>query len=70
MTAEGFPAQVHITEDYFPLFWQANDDTRNALKRSSDGTFRTKDGLKEFTLQELANLAASEPQRFSPSVVL
>ncbi|MFN3418621.1 MAG: bacillithiol biosynthesis cysteine-adding enzyme BshC [Pyrinomonadaceae bacterium] len=70
LTAEGFPAQVHITEDYFPLFWQANDDTRNALKRSSDDTFRTKDGLKEFTLQELANLAASEPQRFSPSVVL
>lgn len=70
LKAEGFPAQVHITEDYFPLFWQANDDTRNALKKSREGTFKTKDGLKEFTLEELANLAASEPQRFSPSVVL
>lgn len=70
LTAEGFPAQVHISDDYFPLFWQANDDTRNALKKSKDGTFRTKDGLKEFSLEELANIAASEPQRFSPSVVL
>ncbi|MER3630987.1 MAG: bacillithiol biosynthesis cysteine-adding enzyme BshC [Blastocatellia bacterium] len=70
LTFEGFPAQVHVADDYFPLFWQANDDTRNALKKSNDGTFRTKDGRRKFSLEELANIAASEPQRFSPSVVL
>lgn len=70
LEAEGYAAQVLIGDDYFPLFWQARDDTRNALKKSKDGTFRTKDGTREFTLHELAEIAASEPYRFSPSVVL
>lgn len=70
LEAAGYTAQVHVAEDYFPLFWQARDDTRNALKRSEQGTFRTKDGSHEFTLDELADIAAREPMRFSPSVVL
>lgn len=70
LVEEGFPAQVHIGDDYFPLFWQARDDTRNSLKKSKDGTFKTKDGTREFTLHELAEIAAHEPTRFSPSVVL
>lgn len=68
--AEGYKAQVLIGEDYFPLFWQAKDDTRNALKKNANGTFKTKDGSREFTLDELAGIAASDPIRFSPSVVL
>lgn len=67
---DGYQAQVLIGEDYFPLFWQARDDTRNALKKSEKGTFRTKDGSREFTLEELAEIAADDPIRFSPSVVL
>lgn len=70
LVADGYTAQVLIGEDYFPLFWQAKDDTRNALKRSEKGTFRTKDGSREFTLDELAEIAGREPTRFSPSVVL
>lgn len=70
LIADGYPAQVHIGDDYFPLFWQARDDTRNSLKKSKDGTFKTKDGTREFTLHELAEIAAHEPTRFSPSVVL
>lgn len=70
LEAQGYAAQVLIGDDYFPLFWQARDDTRNALKKSKDGTFKTKDGTREFTLHELAEIAASEPYRFSPSVVL
>lgn len=70
LTAAGYQAQVLVNDDYFPLFWQATDDTRNALKKSKAGTFRTKDGLREFTLHELAEIAAHEPHRFSPSVVL
>lgn len=66
----GYHAQVLVTEDYFPLFWQAKDKTRHALKKSEKGTFRTKDIEKEFTVEELAEIAAEEPQRFSPSVVL
>ena len=70
LESEGYAAQVLIGEDYFPLFWQARDDTRNSLKKSKEGTFRTKDGTREFTLHELAEIAAHEPYRFSPSVVL
>lgn len=70
LEADGYTAQVLIGDDYFPLFWQARDDTRNSLKKSKEGTFRTKDGTREFTLHELAEIAASEPYRFSPSVVL
>lgn len=70
LVAEGYHAQVLIGEDYFPLFWQAKDHTRNALKRSENGTFKTKDDAREFTLAELAEIAERDPSRFSPSVVL
>ena len=67
---DGYHAQVLVTEDYFPLFWQSRDRTRHALKKSESGTFKTKDIEREFTLEELAELASVEPERFSPSVVL
>jgi len=70
LLADGYAAQVLVGEDYFPLFWQADDDTRNALKKTERGTYRKKDGTKEFTLDELAAIAAADPGRFSPSVVL
>jgi bacillithiol synthase len=70
LETDGYHAQVLVGEDYFPLFWQAKDRTRHALKKSETGTFKTKDIEREFTLEELADLAAVEPERFSPSVVL
>ncbi len=70
LQAECYHAQVLVGEDYFPLFWQARDKTRNALKKSEQGTFHTKDNSREFTLSELAEIAEKEPTRFSPSVVL
>lgn len=70
LIAEGYHAQVLIGEDYFPLFWQAKDHTRNALKRGENGTFKTKDEAREFTQSELAEIAERDPSRFSPSVVL
>ena len=66
----GYHAQVLVTEDYFPLFWQSKDRTRHSLKKSASGTFKTKDIEREFTLEELAEIASQEPHRFSPSVVL
>jgi bacillithiol biosynthesis cysteine-adding enzyme BshC len=70
LVKDGYAAQVLIGEDYFPLFWQGSDDKRNPLKRTEKGNYRTKDGAREFTVDELADIAASEPWRFSPSVVL
>ncbi len=66
----GYHAQVLITPDYFPLFWQAKNKTRHAIKKTFAGTYKVKDSEKEFTLEELTGIAAAEPQRFSPSVVL
>ena len=66
----GYHAQVLITPDYFPLFWQSKDKTRHAIKKSAEGTYKVKDSEREFTLSELAGIAETEPQRFSPSVVL
>ena len=66
----GYAAQVLVGEDYFPVFWQASDDTRNALKTTPSGTVKKKDGSREFTLDELAQIAETDPVRFSPSVVL
>lgn len=70
LVEKGFHAQVLVTDDYFPFFWQAKDKTRNALKKSKAGTFRIKDDSREFTIEEFAEIAESEPQRFSPTVVL
>ena len=66
----GYHAQVLVEEDYFPLFLHAEDNTRRALKKGTNGTFKAKDLNREFTLAELADLAAAQPERFSPSVVL
>ncbi|MDQ6787079.1 MAG: bacillithiol biosynthesis cysteine-adding enzyme BshC [Acidobacteriota bacterium] len=66
----GYHAQVLITPDYFPLFWQSKDKTRHAIKKSAEGTYKVKDSEREFSLEELAEIAAREPHRFSPSVVL
>ena len=50
LVSEGFHAQVLINEDYFPLFYQAKDRTRHALKKTAEGTYKTKGIEREFTL--------------------
>lgn len=70
LAERGYHAQVLIEDDYFPMFWQAKNRRRHALKKTSDGTFKAKDLDREFTRDELAAIARSEPHRFSPSVVL
>lgn len=67
---EGFHAQVLVEADYFPLFWLDDEGHRLALKRSGDGTYRTKNRSREFSLGELQKLAFVEPERFSPGVML
>lgn len=70
LEADGYHAQVHIAEEYFPLFWQADDGTRNALRRTPDGMLVTKDDSVAFSSAQLLEIAAAEPWRLSPSVVL
>ena len=70
LKAAGYHSQVLVEEDYFPLFLHSEDGTRHSLRKTKDGKFRTKDRAREFAVEELAELAAAEPQRFSPTVVL
>jgi len=70
LESKNYHAQVFIADGYFPLFWQAKNKTRHALKQTGEKTYRVKDIDREFTLEELADVASREPQRFSPSVVL
>lgn len=70
LEAEGYHAQVMVTEDYFPLFWHTDAGRRKALKRTSKGNFRVSGEKIEFTVDKLAQIAKTEPNRISPGVML
>jgi bacillithiol biosynthesis cysteine-adding enzyme BshC len=67
---DGFDVQVAVEEDYFPMFWHSDHGARIAIRRTKEGTFRTKDKSKEFTVEELSKSITAEPWRFSPAVLL
>ncbi len=66
----GYHAQVLVEEDHIPFFWLDDDGRRLALRKVGADRFRVKGGTREFTLAELRELAAGEPQRLSPGVML
>ena len=66
----GYHAQVHTSADAFPLFLHDEGGGRRALARSAGGRYGVKGGGQEWTAEELGELAASEPERFSPNVTL
>lgn len=70
LQADDYHAQILIAPDYFPLFWQSEDGTRNQIKKMPEGNYKIRNVGKEFRLEELAEIAARQPERFSPSVVL
>jgi bacillithiol biosynthesis cysteine-adding enzyme BshC len=70
LAADGYHSQVVVEEDYFPFFWLSDDGRRLALRRVGNGVYRAKDNGREFTRAELAEMAANEPQRLSPGVML
>jgi bacillithiol biosynthesis cysteine-adding enzyme BshC len=67
---DGVGVQVAVEEDYFPMFWHSDHGARIAIRRTKEGTFRTKDKSKEFTVEELSKSITAEPWRFSPAVLL
>lgn len=70
LVADGYHAQVLTSPDAFPLFWHSDDGARYALTRVADGRYQAKGFAAEFTLDQLAEQAAAEPDRFSPNVTL
>lgn len=70
LDALGYHSQVLVEEDHFPLFWHDDDGRRNALRQVGPGLFRAKITGRELTRDELIGLAADEPERLSPGVML
>jgi bacillithiol synthase len=61
---------VATSENAFPLFFHTEDGARHAVARTTNGRYKVKDAPEEYTVEELAEKAMSEPQRFSPNVTL
>jgi bacillithiol synthase len=66
----GYHAQVAPSENSFPLFIHDESGARHALTRTATGKYQTKTGPLEYSMEELAELALSQPDRFSPNVTL
>jgi len=66
----GYHAQVLASANTFPLFLHDAEGARHALTRTDDGKYKVKDVDSAYTARELADLAALEPERFSPNVTL
>lgn len=66
----GYHAQVLVEDDYFPLFWHGDNGKRTSLRKSGEGKYRAKASDREFTVNELREIAMSEPSRLSPGVML
>ncbi|HKR10571.1 MAG TPA: bacillithiol biosynthesis cysteine-adding enzyme BshC [Pyrinomonadaceae bacterium] len=70
LESTGYHAQVLATANSFPLFLHDEQGARRALVRMPNGKYQTKDTEDEYMLDELAQLALDEPERFSPNVTL
>ncbi len=66
----GYHSQVVVEDDYFPVFWHSDEGSRRPLRKSGEDLWRDKVSKREFTTDELAETAISEPERFSPGVML
>jgi bacillithiol synthase len=70
LEAAGYHAQVATSENAFPLFLHTADGRRHAVTRAADDLYQVKDARAEFTTAELSEMAARDPQSFSPNVTL
>jgi bacillithiol biosynthesis cysteine-adding enzyme BshC len=70
LVTDGYHAQVKVEEDYFPLFWHDDTGRRTALRKIGDEIYRAQGNRLQFTVSELVEMARSEPERFSPGVML
>lgn len=69
LTSSGYSSQVAIEEDHFPMFWIDEKGSRRALRRD-EGGFRAKGSRTTFSQDELLTVAAENPERLSPAVML
>jgi bacillithiol synthase len=70
LESAGYHAQVLATANSFPLFLHEENGSRHAVARLENGKYKAKEIDREYTAEELAQMALDEPQRFSPNVTL
>ena len=70
LEAEGYPPQVLVTPDYFPLFYHTDDGVRRSVRRKPDGNYHVADTRIDLDHDALSKLALTQPDRFSPGVML
>jgi bacillithiol synthase len=70
LESAGYHAQVAVPKDYFPLFWHDARGRRLPLRREDDDVYRAKGDGSVFTRRDLAARTLTEPDRFSPGVML
>ena len=70
LETEGYPPQVLITPDYFPLFFHTDDGVRRSVRQKPDGKYHISDTKIDFDREALSKLALAEPEHFSPGVML
>ncbi len=70
LESAGYHAQVLASASSFPLFLHDEAGARRALVRTDKGKYQAKDTDLQYSIEELADLALAEPQRFSPNVTL
>ena len=66
----GYHTQVEAGADYFPLFWHDDDGRRRTLRRADDGSVHVSGTKTQFPIDALGRIAAEQPERFSPGVML
>jgi bacillithiol biosynthesis cysteine-adding enzyme BshC len=70
LEAAGYHAQVLATSNSFPLFLHDDTGVRRAVTRTEDGKYKVKDIARDYTAEELSQLALDRPEKFSPNVTL
>jgi bacillithiol biosynthesis cysteine-adding enzyme BshC len=70
LKAEGFHAQVSVEEDFFPFFWFDEQEKRRALKKNKHGKIQVKGMQRDFTLDELLEIAEKMPEKLSPNALM
>lgn len=69
LVSAGYHAQVLVEDDHFPMFFIDETGSRRAL-RQTHGGFRAKGSSREFSRDELLEIARNSPQSLSPGVLL
>ncbi|HEX8370586.1 MAG TPA: bacillithiol biosynthesis cysteine-adding enzyme BshC [Pyrinomonadaceae bacterium] len=70
LEAENYHAQVLVEEDFFPFFLLDENGKRLALKKTKENNFKAKDTRREFSLDELIEIAENSPQNLSPNALM